>query len=585
MSPSIAGGEGPHRPAANRLPPGLRAWIASAVAGSALFGAPAAHAQPELRVRAESRIELRTVRHDDFAEIHGTLRDDLGAPLADRRVTLRAEPGGLHDPSLLRGLRTARDGSFRSRVPLLDDAARIRATFEGDALHDRVEVERRMHPSRRDVRLQVAVGTRGRLDLDLPEHPFEVAASSGRGGDALQIVLLDELDRELARGTTDAHGLVAFVVSSDDLGPPGAGRVKARSQADADRSEAQTEVPVVRFLATRLTLTVATPRSRQGEPTHFSGHLTDSRGPLPERAVGLFADGAHIGTVLTDSEGRFAAGPVLPETESGHVAVIARFESDSPGRLSSESLPLRIQIGDGGGWGSAPWLALTIALCTLLLVMLRLRGRSRRSAPESAGTSRPAAISADGRRGLRSDQRCVAGRVVDRATGRALAAAVVRLEGESPMTLASDGDGAFSSAPLSAGRYLVRASLAGYAESMAEVTVPHRGEWLHTQIRLDSYRQIAEDHFRPIAERELPSPRSWPVWTNREVLARARRKRSETRALADLVESLDQICYGADDPGPAELQSFVVGTARADQEGRGDGAPAAPVRGRDGAIE
>src|SRR5687768_12266792 len=64
------------------------ALLAAIWTGAALWPAAAA-AQPVVRVRAESRIELRTVHEGSMTRVDGVLRDDLGNGLAGQIVVLR----------------------------------------------------------------------------------------------------------------------------------------------------------------------------------------------------------------------------------------------------------------------------------------------------------------------------------------------------------------------------------------------------------------------------------------------------------------------------------------------------------------
>src|SRR5688500_12960904 len=211
-----------------------------------------AEAQPRVRVRAESRSELRTRRLPDAGVVAGVLRDDPGEPLPARPVQIRLEAVGGNGYAIREETLTDTRGEFRLEATLPIGEYILRATFREDDVYQRFEAQRRLDLHRADVRLSIHGG--GSLDLDEALHPIEVTAQSAEGGAGLQIQLLDELDRPLAEGTTDARAHVSFVLHASVLGPPGAGRLKARSRPDDRHAEAQTEVLIVRFRQTFLLL-------------------------------------------------------------------------------------------------------------------------------------------------------------------------------------------------------------------------------------------------------------------------------------------------------------------------------------------
>src|SRR5690606_2254186 len=105
---------------------------------------------------------------------------------------------------------------------------------------------------------------------------------------------------------TGADGRVSLAAASEALGPPATGRLVVHTPGDARRAEAQTEVLVVRYRPILLDLDASPTTVRTGETVSLRGRLHDRSGPLPRRAVGLFDGEAHLATVLTDDDGRFA---------------------------------------------------------------------------------------------------------------------------------------------------------------------------------------------------------------------------------------------------------------------------------------
>lgn len=525
--------------------------------------AATASAQPSVRVRSETRIELRTLRRPGHVVVEGALRDDLGEPLVDRRIILRATPDDPTLPGSRHPLTTDAQGGFSARMDLETGGHRLSATFVGDDTHDRVEVERRLDLDRADVRLRVVVPDGGRLDLDRPSHVVEVVAESTEGGAGLGIDLVDELERPLARGRTDGAGRVRFEIPAGALGASGAGRIKARSRADALRAEAQTEVPVVRYRATELTLAASRDEARPGERVVFSGELRDSTGPLEGRAVGLFADGEHLTTVLTMRDGSFEA-PVEPDARhAGRLEVVARYQSDAPGRASSESRVAVVEVA-GARTTPWPWLLLPLIASGVLLLWIARRAPKRPEKQVETPEERPVGVATARRQSLRADRRDVSGQVVDHRDDRPASGARLTLRGPAGRRLegAVDEAGRFLFADLEPGAWTLTVEAEGYVGTESRLSVPHRGEWSQVTVRLESMRSRALSPYRPVAAEVLPAPRLWGVWTTGDVLQEARRTGREPSALGDLTGRVERAYYGPEPPDEGEV---AVIDARADE--------------------
>jgi len=520
-----------------------------------VFVATHASAQPIVRVRAESRIELRTERRDGRVVVVGVLRDDLGEALADREVMLHARSAD----AVYRERRTVRtdtEGKLNAEFALPLGAYRLGATFVGDPDHERVEVERSLDLDRADVRLRVTVPEHGRLRLDVAEHLVDVVAVSDAGGGGLHVELSDELGRSLGTGTSDAAGRVRFVVRSEQLGPPAAGRIVARGAADALRADAQTEVPVVRVSPTRLGLSIAATHVQLGEPIRARGRLVDHAGrALPREAVGLFDRSEHLATVLTGEDGAFDVR--VEATREGALQLEARYDSDAPWRDSSASARVRVDVAGASG-GPLGWLLGTVGVTALVLIVLGSRGRRRAAlARPPAPAVRNAGIEAGARRG-RADRVDVGGNVIDLRDDEPVSGALVTLHaGGADAAIAEstcDAAGAFAIAELAPGAYELRVACAGYASVTHALVVPHRGEWSAVRVRLDSLRDRALDAVAPIAAEILPQ-RAWGTATPREVLERARAKGPPPSGLPDLVARAERAAYAAAPPTSADLEA------------------------------
>ncbi len=534
------------------------AWIA--LAALSLVSLDVA-AQPLVHVRAESRIELRTVRREDGTEIQGTLRDDLGGPLGARALEVRIRRTVPDAVPRVESVTTDPQGRFGLSLRLELGSYVLSAAFEGDESHERVEVERQLDLTRADVRLRVVVPDGGRLDLDRPTHTIEVFALSAQGGSGLTVDVLDERDRAIARGVTDATGRVRFDLRSSDLGAPGAGRLKARSRPDALRSEAQTEVPIVRLRATSITLQAARGYAQPGEGIRLSGELRDSSGPIEGAAVGVFAGEEHLATVLTDSAGAFATEVHAPARANERLSVEARFVSDSPGRAPSQSAPVTIEIRNAP---SAPWawsfVPIAISILVLAWIARRTPARIEKAAPPPV--PKAAGIEAAARRASRPDRADVTGSIVDQRDDEAIGEVAIHVvqDGRAVVTLTADDDGSFAIRGLAEGSFVLTFEARGYAPLACKVEVPHRGEWTGMTVRLQSLRALALEPFRGVALAILPSSRLWDVWTNRDVLAHA--KPRDAHALGALTERVEEAYYASDPPDErdvAEIEHQATG--------------------------
>ena len=504
-------------------------------------------------MRAETRIELRTRVADERILLEGALRDDLGNDLAGREVLLQASPEGSSE-SIRRRLATAPDGRFRVGLPSTFRIYEVRVGFEGDHLHQRVEVARTLDLTRADVRLEVRLPGGSELNLDEPFHPVEVSAHSDAGGSGLQVTVLDELSRILAEGRTDATGHVRFTVRSDRIGPPGAGRLKVEVRRDATRAEALTEVPVVRFYPTRLSLSADPAEARPASPISFRGHLRSSAGPLVRRAIGLYEGEQHLTTILTDDTGAFTAALTLPGSDRTAL-IVARFASDAPGREGSESAPaeVKIQRAAANQW---PWLLLPLLACALFLLLTR--GQRRVGTDASNERKRPRVPIETGRRGRRADRNTLSGRIVDAGDDQPLHPARVHLEfGErNEQSLATDESGRFRVEELPEGTWTLRCTAPGYESAKAQITVPHRGEWSNATFRLHRLRDRALAAFRRYAIPTLPSEEAWPLRTNREIARASKHQQGPAQALGRINAALEPLYYGENGPSEAQVKEL-----------------------------
>ncbi|MEM9074193.1 MAG: carboxypeptidase-like regulatory domain-containing protein [Myxococcota bacterium] len=506
-----------------------------------VFFASQTAAQPVVHVRAETRIELQSERDGTFVRFLGVLRDDLGDALPHRRIRVRVV-NAADFPILAEDATTDADGRFAVGAELESGTYTVSARFPGDDEYERLLVERRVDLEREEVRLLVRVPENGRLDLDQPTHAVRVQAECNAGASGLSLELLDEFDRNLGRAVTDESGVAVFSVAASALGNPGSGRLKARTRGDAARTDAQTEVPIVRYRATLLTFASENNSVKLGESVLFQGSLRDSQAPLQGRAIGIYdTSGEHRATVLTNGNGEFEW-----EAEPGHedgpaLEVVARFASDGPGRESSESPVASVSIRSPAE-ARALWALVPMLLCLLALGLLRRReaadAPARSSLVPSVGIQRARPTR------KRAASRRVAGRLVDHRDGELLTG---ELRAEGPTTQVHRVPGRFD-LELPDGRWRITLQAPGYAPTEETISVPHHGEWEAIEARLESWRARALSVFSRFVDRWLPG--RWSKATIHEL-------RGELPARGNALGfATEQAFYGPDDPNGAVVASL-----------------------------
>jgi len=524
---------------------------------AALFTAAPASAQPTVRVRAETRIELQVVRGQP-PQVSATLRDDRGNALAGRELRIRiAHPDDRHIDS--HSGATDADGRLTAIFDVEPGTYRIEARFGGEASYTERTVSQRVDLERAHVRLALSPES-GRLDhlnLDEPVHPVRVRVESEAGGAGLDVRIENELGDRLAHGRTGDDGTVRLELRSEDLGAPAAGRLVVRTDGDEERAEAQTEVPVVRFRPTTLTVRVEPESVEAGRTVRVEGALGTSDGPLPRKAIGIFAGDEHVETVLTDGNGEFARDVVLSANE-GDVAIEARFDGDAPWRPDARSAPRTVRIEPRGST-PLPWLLLPIGICAAILSLLWWRGRRREPETSEERASRlpapPGIVLGAPSTAREPGRRDVGGLVLDADEARPLAGARVTLRrADDERTVRADSRGRFELTEVPDGRWRLRVEHEGYEARDADVEVPHRGRLSSLEVRLRSLRQIALWRYAPLAEALAPSRRWWAFWTPRELAGRA--SRAVRGEVEDLTRDVEEAAYAAAPPRSDEVDEI-----------------------------
>lgn len=536
----------------------MKSALSLVVAGISWLAIPTwTAAQPIVRVRAETRIELAIERQGEEAVVRGALRDDLGAPIAGRAIRVELREAAADGPlRASQEIRTTPTGSFEARFPREEGRAFVVAAFEGGPLYRAHEVVREARLDRAHVRLDVLLEGGARLDLDRPTHRLTVHAISDVGGSDLSVVVLDN-QRVLANGVTDQEGEATFELVSADLGPASAGRLVVRSEPDSRRRDAQTEVPIIRYRHTVLTLQSAEDEVAPESSLELTGSLRATSGGLDGHAVGLWAADHHLATSMTGPEGTFRFSIPVRDLSDG-TEITARFQSDAPWWGSSTSPPVQVHLAAGS---SSPWLGTLLCLVLAALAVM-LSGRAKRSgAPPTTERPRaPPPLALGARRSHGPQSTSVQGFVLDRRTESPIRLALMSAESGNGATLAhtTGVDGSFS-LELTPGTWALRLSAPGYEQVEQRVTVPHRGEWTGATLRLNSLRDLGWEAMKNPSACLLPSPDAWGVWTARDLEDAAQsRGPAAAAALHELARDVERVCYAPTPPTTADLESVAV---------------------------
>ncbi len=513
-------------------------------------------AQPVVRVRAETRIELSVERQTQGVVVQGVLRDDLGAPLGGQLVHVVAQASDGNARPTLRPdpIRTSGQGVFILPLALPLGAYQLIASYAGSATHATVAVVQDVDLERALLRLRIV--SDGQIDLDAETFRLPVEVSSVEQG-RITLTLTDELDRQLAVASTDEE-TVSFEVSTTALGDVGPGRLRVVFAGDARRAPSRAELRVVKFRDTQLTMErIGTRAPRMGEPVEFELTLTNADGPLRSQAIGIYeisggtGDGAseddvtnsatanpseiHRATVLTDANGRSTAS-IDWDTEDA-VRFVAIFESDTPGHPAARSESIVVAPAEASGsWGVLVSLgALAFALLLAFIVSARATPAVpiKRHAPPRA----PAGVSV-GKKTLRAIHHDIKGTIIDQTSGEPIhfgAAVWVDANG-TETTAEADATGGFSMHITQDGPGRLVVGARGYAPEELAGAIPHRGEWSVCVVRLRAHRDRLLVPFRELAAPTF-GQRVFPMTTNQEVAAKL-------PILAPLSTEVDRLYYG-----------------------------------------
>ncbi|HEX7478001.1 MAG TPA: carboxypeptidase-like regulatory domain-containing protein [Polyangiales bacterium] len=516
-----------------------------------LLAAKPTAAEPLLRVRAGTHLELRLSPTDLGADVVAVLRDDMDVPLPDRelRVLVDSEPRGA--PTASQALRTDAEGSATAGLALPRARYRIRVLYDGDELYDRCEQVQPLDHNLASVRLDLGLPRGHTLHLDESSVRIGVIANSAAPLTGLRVHLQDELGRELAAGQLDEDGRFSAEVAPHRLGAEGVGALVARSDADATHAAAMTRVAVLRVLRTELTLRALT--QVQPAAVGVSGSLRAAGGPLAQKAIGISLDGQYVSTLLTDTQGNFRHNIPLSTLTAGDARterlIGARFESDAPWLESSRAQAVRWR-SPAPSLPSPFWLSLPAALALLLAWHASRRSIRQRligATPAAPVRSRTAKL---GRRNASTATGWIAGRVEDAERASPIEHANVRLHGPDGRAVAVEtgADGSFVTPELVPGQHELSAAADGFATERIGVQIPGIAPTDGLVVQLHSLRANALRAYRPVALRILQAEDLVLTRTPRDALELVRQRAGASDDLHALTELVERAAYARPQP-------------------------------------
>lgn len=525
-------------------------WATGCVLG--LLGAPAtASALPTLRVQAGVRLQVRATAASGVpVTVEGTLSDDLGEPIAAQGLTIRVD-------GRARRVATTTDagGHFSAEVDAnLGD--RVRVAVSGSAFYPAAEALARVSRVRAPVALAFVVPDRV-LGLEQPDPvQLRIQADSDAGASALPLALSME-GQALARISTDATGHASFALQRSAL-PAGRIELRADFRGDRDRQPATAWATLLTRVEPQMSLAVERPPGRR--IVRATARLRAGSTPLAGKPIGLFSGPTHLATQLTDARGVARFDVTDGSLPSGASHLEATFVSNEAALTNASSPPTAVPEPrplPGASWPAVAFLVLALALATLASRWWR-----RHDDPEvdttGEGTTQPPTFERANARALSRGSRLLSGRVVDRASRRALpGSATLRSEaGEALASVDCSPNGEFQLEAAVAGAYRLVVSAPGYRSEVTALKLPHRGQWHGANVHLLDLRSVAWQSAQALSALAQPAAEVAP--TIREALqSLASRSTTASPSLAAVAARLEAVLYGSTPPDEGVVARLV----------------------------
>jgi hypothetical protein len=550
-------------------------WIWTCL-GAIAFSAQHAQAEPSLRVRAQVSLDLRVSGKEPGLRVEGTLSDDLGARLAHRLLHVTFRGAGVSSvPQSLRNrnIRTDARGHFSIEAPCV--GCNVTAELASDPYYEHATATLVVASERPALELEFLEPSELEISLDRPSIGL-VLRASGPAVDAVQIELHNELARSIGQGTTGADGVMRLQVETGQLGPYGLGEIVAQVAANTEHAAARASKAVLRTVQTQTELQAKLDAKARSLKVIVQLHAQAQ--PVVQRAVGVYVDGDHWATLVTDEHGDALAKLELEEKAlaGGIHHVSASFQSDIPGLLSSESPSVPIEIVPPSRPSSA-WLLLPVLASVAFVLWSARRKPAHTKRAETAVMALPEVRMGAEARGRAAPQLTISGSVEDVDSAQPLLAAIELSASDQLVNVVqTTSDGRFESGQLTPGEYQARVVAPGYAAIAFAFSVPHRGSFTDMQIVARSLRVLALDTYGSFAARMLTESRVRGR-TVRETLTAAVGCGKGSASVSDLARNTEEIAYARPIPYEGDLHDLQRAAANALREAGGHGpAPGDP---------
>lgn len=514
-----------------------------------------ARAQPVIRVEAQTKLELSTTRAGGATRVRAVLVDDQGAPVVAAPIALRIADASGRELAAQPRVLTGSDGAFEIALPAIDERISVDARFAGDDFRSAASTVELLDTRLALVELRFTAPSAGVIDLREPSVTVRARARSAAGAQGVRVELSDERGAPLGAATTDAQGVVEIALDTRALREPGAGKLIARTLADATRAAVSAELSIVRWLPSQTSLALSQ-ASRKG--IRASGAVRAHERGVAGAIVGLFTPrGDHVATLRADGSGHFDGTfdpKALGERNARSIELEARFESDAPWLGSSRSQRARLELAAPAGY-SFYGLALTPAVIAALLWWLsRRRSLLEQEPPAKERAEAGVALAQTKPRAVRLYH--LACLVLDARTGRPVREAKlsIALGDQAGRSVRSDARGAIRSEELAPGSYQLLFEAPGYRALRVQIEAPHRGEWSGAHVRLESLRDVAVRAWSPLALQLASKPEQANAITLRETILRtALSSNAQPGFASEALERAERAAYERSAPTDADV--------------------------------
>ncbi|OQB17291.1 MAG: hypothetical protein BWY17_01065 [Deltaproteobacteria bacterium ADurb.Bin207] len=347
-------------------------------------------AAPRVLVRGASRLEAVASGPQDRIQIHGTLRDEVGEPIADALLlaSAMAEPGvtiawrtvgACTDESTSRSdstdvpVTTDASGAFCFVGSLARRQAMVRVVFAGSAHFNETQTIAAWNASQQS--LSIAFTPRPeKLDLDADRilvfaRVTPATTTSVRG---LPIALKTEDGSTLATEKTDDSGLVHFDVASAAMAPPGIGALTIAFAGSDHFTPAQATTSVTRSVRVALNTDTQIIRGDPSRGLALQVHALSSRGPVPSGTIEANLNGQVIGTGTVMNGAADVSLTFSPSHGETRYSVDLHYRPDSPFYEPARATPVQVMAE-----APSPWIRFIPVAAAIIVTAWLARGWRR----------------------------------------------------------------------------------------------------------------------------------------------------------------------------------------------------------------